>query len=126
MAIDRDLADPDAVDTITLAEYLDNIRNPQPPPTRPERPPVTDLPELPGRRPAWIRHAACRGMDPNLWYPDVGANDHTIAAAKAVCARCPVADECLEYGLNDRWAIFGGLDQRERREIRKQRREGAA
>lgn len=63
----------------------------------------------------WRKMAACRGMDPELWFPlDDGA------PARAVCARCPVADDCLalalRLGLDD--GIFGGLDADDRRALR--------
>jgi WhiB family redox-sensing transcriptional regulator len=63
----------------------------------------------------WREMAACRGMDPELWFPlDDGAT------ARAVCAGCPVADQCLawavEVGADD--GIFGGLDAADRRELR--------
>jgi WhiB family redox-sensing transcriptional regulator len=47
--------------------------------------------------------------------------------AKAICAGCPVREECLEYAM--RWdqlcGVWGGLSERERRQLRRQRRNGA-
>jgi WhiB family transcriptional regulator, redox-sensing transcriptional regulator len=44
--------------------------------------------------------------------------------AKAICATCPVRQECLEYAL--RWdqlcGVWGGLSERERRQLRRERR----
>lgn len=63
----------------------------------------------------WRKMAACRGMDPELWFP-LGDG----AQARAVCAGCPVADQCLAWavaiGADD--GIFGGLDADDRRALR--------
>ena len=45
----------------------------------------------------WRKHAACRGMDTNLFYPEQGYNGHAKQRqAQAVCAACPVKAECLQ------------------------------
>jgi len=68
----------------------------------------------------WRERAACAGMDSELWFP-VGAPgapayDRAVAAAKAVCARCPVAAECALFALGEgiEHGVFGGLDGAER------------
>ena len=72
-------------------------------------------------RPAWHQHGACRGADPNLFFP---ARGESVKEAKAVCARCPVRAECLEYALTnqEKFGVWGGLSERERRQLRRQRR----
>lgn len=40
----------------------------------------------------WVELAACRGMDPTIFYPLRG---QALDPARAVCARCPVVAECL-------------------------------
>ena len=72
-------------------------------------------------RPAWQQHGACRGLDPNLFFPERG---ESVKEAKAVCARCPVRAECLQYALDNykNVGIWGGLSERERRRLRRQRR----
>jgi len=64
--------------------------------------------------------AACRGLDPHLFFPDRGAS---VAEAKAVCASCPVRAECLEFALInvEKFGIFGGTSERERRRLRRER-----
>jgi WhiB family redox-sensing transcriptional regulator len=66
-----------------------------------------------------LRRAACRrpGVDPDAFYPDKGGSTR---AAKAVCAGCPVTADCLEYALTagERWGVWGGLSERERRRLR--------
>ncbi|TDV47776.1 transcription factor WhiB [Actinophytocola oryzae] len=74
----------------------------------------------------WRDRAACRDADPELFFPvsDMGPGARQIADAKAVCGRCPVRTQCLDYavetGLDH--GVFGGTTERERRElIRRQR-----
>ena len=44
------------------------------------------------------------------------------AKAKALCSRCPVRPECLEYALRLRepHGIWGGLNEMERRQVLRQ------
>lgn len=63
----------------------------------------------------WQTLAACRGMDPNLFYPERGVN---ATPAKAVCEACPVTQECLSYGLMEGVGIWGGTSEKQRRRIR--------
>jgi WhiB family redox-sensing transcriptional regulator len=69
----------------------------------------------------WRKQAACRGLDPELFFPKRGASNDV---AVAVCASCPVRDECLEYALNHTYehGIWGGASERERRRILRARR----
>jgi WhiB family redox-sensing transcriptional regulator len=68
----------------------------------------------------WLTAAACRGMDPELFFPDRG---EPTEPAKAVCAGCRVRGECLDYALAnvERFGVWGGTSERERRTIRTQR-----
>ncbi|HLG66387.1 MAG TPA: WhiB family transcriptional regulator [Acidimicrobiales bacterium] len=74
----------------------------------------------------WRRHAACRGLDVEIFYP-VTDDDADAAAAKAVCAQCAVRQACLEHALatRERDGIWGGATERERRRIIRQRRRSA-
>ncbi len=73
---------------------------------------------------AWRQRAACRGVDPDIFYPltDEGAED-----AKAVCAQCAVRESCLEWALSNRErdGVWGGATERERRRIVRRRRRTA-
>jgi WhiB family redox-sensing transcriptional regulator len=64
--------------------------------------------------------AACIGADPDLFFPGKGRNDD-CAEAKAICAGCPVRDECLEAGMSQDFGIWGGTTERERRRLRRLR-----
>ena len=75
----------------------------------------------PGAGISWRRRAACGGEDLELFLP-VGSGPALaqIAAAKAVCARCPVRDACLRYAVTtgQGYGIWGGLTEDERRGLR--------
>ena len=64
----------------------------------------------------WADQALCAETDPELWYPEKGGDN---TRAKAICAGCFVAAECLDYALtaNERFGIWGGLSERERRRL---------
>ena len=55
--------------------------------------PPVPLEELIGR-PWWHELAACRGQDQAVFFPERG---ESTAAAKAVCAGCPVVGECRSF-----------------------------
>ncbi len=68
----------------------------------------------------WQERANCLGVDPDLFFPERGASTRE---AKAVCKGCEVRDDCLEYALanGEKFGIWGGLSERERRRVRRQR-----
>jgi WhiB family transcriptional regulator, redox-sensing transcriptional regulator len=72
-------------------------------------------------RPAWHADAACRGRGTAVFFPGRGQNT-ACANAKAVCAGCPVRDECLDAALThgELAGIWGGTSERERRRLRRQ------
>ena len=70
--------------------------------------------------PAWQDLANCLGVDPDLFFPERGASTRE---AKEVCRGCVVRESCLEYALThgEKFGIWGGMSERERRRIRRQR-----
>ena len=70
---------------------------------------------------AWQTRAACIGADPDLFFPDTGQRAN-IAAAKRICASCPVRWSCLQAGLGEKYGIWGGYTETERRPIIRQQR----
>jgi len=60
------------------------------------------------------------GVDPDLFFPERGASTRE---AKEVCRGCEVRIDCLEYALQngEKFGIWGGMSERERRRIRRQR-----
>jgi WhiB family redox-sensing transcriptional regulator len=67
----------------------------------------------------WRERAACRDALGGNFFPDLyhyrGGSE--IAAAKAICATCPVRKHCLSAGLNEAFGIWGGLTTEERRQL---------
>ncbi|MEV8023367.1 WhiB family transcriptional regulator [Microbacterium sp. NPDC080220] len=65
----------------------------------------------------WVQDALCATTDPEIFHPPKGGS---TAAAKAVCARCDVREQCLAYALrtNQTESIWGGKSARERRTMR--------
>ena len=73
---------------------------------------------------SWRQRAACRGVDPDIFYP---SSDEEAEEAKAICRVCPVRESCLEYAIinRERDGVWGGATERERRRIIRQRRKSA-
>lgn len=68
----------------------------------------------------WMEFGTCRSVDPNLFFPD--PSDYTqVKKAKAVCAVCPVINECREYALPDASlsGTWGGMSERDRMTARR-------
>lgn len=72
---------------------------------------------------AWTESAACRGADPELFFPGghSSAEMELEAEAKALCRSCPVITSCLRDAMRFREnvGVWGGLNVRERRELRR-------
>lgn len=66
----------------------------------------------------WMSKRACVDVPPEVFFPEVGEN---ASAAKAICASCPVAAECLTYAIENRedYGVWGGLAPWERKRFRK-------
>lgn len=84
----------------------------------------------------WQDFARCHEVDPELFFMEPGESGY--GQAKAICARCPVAPQCLEYALSIETrslahGVYGGLAPeerkailRERHRLARQRRQAAA
>jgi WhiB family redox-sensing transcriptional regulator len=72
----------------------------------------------------WRQRAACRGVDPDIFYP---VSEEDADEAKGICFACPVRQACLEYALvnRERDGVWGGATERERRRMIRQRRKSA-
>lgn len=73
--------------------------------------------------PEWPKLAACRGMDPSIFFPEIPRGRPARqweGPAKAVCAVCEVKVQCLNFAVtnNEPGGIWGGLNFRERRRVR--------
>ena len=71
---------------------------------------------------SWRQDALCAETDPEAFFPEKGGSTRE---AKRVCVGCPVRMQCLEYALDndERFGIWGGLSERERRRVKLSRRE---
>jgi WhiB family transcriptional regulator, redox-sensing transcriptional regulator len=69
-------------------------------------------------REEWLDAGACRDEDPELFFPitSSGPSARQIEAAKAVCQRCGVQDQCLHYALESHQShgVWGGTSEEER------------
>lgn len=67
---------------------------------------------------AWQSRALCAQTDPEAFFPEKGGSTRE---AKRVCLSCEVRVECLEYALaqDERFGIWGGLSERERRRLKR-------
>lgn len=72
----------------------------------------------------WQDRALCAETDPEAFFPVKGGSTRE---AKRVCRSCEVRAECLQYALDhdERFGIFGGMSERERRELKRQQRRAA-
>jgi len=80
---------------------------------------------------SWRACAACADVPSDVFFPvgETGEALVQIARAKAVCARCPVRESCLDFALrtNQQYGIWGGTDEDQRRRIRRRwRRSGTS
>ena len=59
-----------------------------------------------------------------MFFPDSEEESASIAA-KAICGECPVTEACLQYALatNQGAGVWGGLDEGERRRMRRRIRD---
>ena len=69
----------------------------------------------------WVHGALCKDEDPELFFPtgNAGPAASQIEAAKAICSRCPVRLECLEWAMCTAQdsGVWGGLSEEERRAL---------
>jgi WhiB family redox-sensing transcriptional regulator len=85
-------------------------------------PAMTNRRSLPSDTPPWQFHAACRGEDASLFFAPGyferrEEKARREAKAKAICARCPVRVDCLDYALRikEPHGVWGGMNEQERR-----------
>lgn len=75
--------------------------------------------------PEWMDEGLCSQTDPEAFFPEKGGS---TKSAKRVCMSCDVRSQCLEYAFDhdERFGIWGGLSERERRKLKKARAAGEA
>jgi WhiB family redox-sensing transcriptional regulator len=68
----------------------------------------------------WMAAAECRGQTTRHWFPEPGEDS---GFADSFCRRCPVAQQCVEYAIdNDLHGQWGGTSKRQRNRIVMHRR----
>jgi WhiB family redox-sensing transcriptional regulator len=87
------------------------------------RPQLSVVPDFFDEDPAtpedqWQERALCAQTDPEAFFPEKGGSTRE---AKRICQGCEVRDACLEYALahDERFGIWGGLSERERRRLKR-------
>jgi len=78
-----------------------------------------------GQDRAWQEQAACRDVNPDLFFEE---SPEFVAAALEVCAGCPVRSTCLEFaiGTHQDDGVWGGLVAGDRATLRRRRQAAAA
>lgn len=71
---------------------------------------------------AWQVDALCAQTDPEAFFPEKGGSTRE---AKRICEACEVRRQCLDYAManDERFGIWGGLSERERRRMRRDGRD---
>ena len=66
---------------------------------------------LSAARPAWQRHANCRGLT-EMFFPERGAS---LAPAREICSTCTVRAECADAGRGEAgvWGATSALERRQ-------------
>lgn len=72
-------------------------------------------PHIAAEPPEWTYAALCAQVDFEIFFPDKGESP---SPAKSVCRACPVVAECLAFGMDDPYGIYGGMTARERSRLR--------
>lgn len=75
-------------------------------------------------QPPEFEDGLCREHDPDMFFPNKGEANK---GARQVCGRCDIRELCLEWALehNQRWGIWGGTTEAQRRRIKRERRAAA-
>ncbi|MDB5187456.1 MAG: whiB2 [Candidatus Saccharibacteria bacterium] len=73
----------------------------------------------------WENRALCRQVgNADAFFPEKGGS---VKDAKAICGQCEVRGQCLEeaIGRKEKFGVWGGLTERERRKHQAERENGA-
>lgn len=75
----------------------------------------------------WKQQGACRGVSPNVFFPEKGkGNDYDtkVKEAKAYCQDCKVRTQCLNFAITtgQEDGVWGGTSPEERKKIKRLRK----
>ncbi len=77
------------------------------------------------REPRFFEDPACATVGGDFWFPekhDGTSNSTEMLLAISICKKCVHQTECAEWGINnERFGIWGGVTERQRRIIRQQK-----
>lgn len=73
----------------------------------------------------WRRDALCRDLcrsgdaEPSWWFPQQHRPTPELEQARAICLRCPVRAECLDWALKlpELHGLWGAMSPRQRRRV---------
>ena len=72
---------------------------------------------------AWRSEAACRNMNLDLFYPEIG--EKIAPEVRAACAQCPVFDQCYNHAIeHEQYGFWAGTTITDRQRLRKRRQAG--
>jgi WhiB family redox-sensing transcriptional regulator len=68
----------------------------------------------------FFEDAACNDVETDVFFP---VSDTFAGEAKAICATCPVAEQCLEYAISTHQSdgVWGGMTSIERHRLVRRR-----
>ena len=73
------------------------------------------------KRPWWNSQALCAtdgGALLDTFFPEAGTHGgNHLAPARKICMECNVRYECLAYGIDEPWGVWGGHSPSQRRKI---------
>jgi len=67
---------------------------------------------------SWQDEALCQQIGLEVFFPRTDNSPEHFKQAKEICQRCPVIAECLDFGLDEPFGVFGGTSPYDRRRIR--------
>lgn len=75
----------------------------------------------------WQAEAACRGMNPDIFFWGGAKMTDDRTQANQTCARCPVRRECLDFAMDNNIhdGTWGGVNEMDRARMRRQRQKRA-
>ena len=71
----------------------------------------------------WSHKAACRGVDPAVFFPENEKDEEKVREAREICDRCIVKAPCLAESLAppfEEFGVWGGLTAPERKKFARQ------
>ncbi|GHE52421.1 WhiB family transcriptional regulator [Streptomyces longispororuber] len=69
---------------------------------------------------AWQEQALCAQTGPEFFFPEPGSS---VREAKNICRLCDMRTACLAYALDndERFGVWGGLSEKERQNLRREK-----